>query len=196
LYFNDLMPERFGRQRLYALGKTSGKANIENNLQQLGIVLNDNDLKKVTERIIELGDKKEVLTQADLPYIISDILNSAKADEKVTIENYVLTHSKDLNPSVTLRIAIDNEVFEEHSQGDGQYDAFMNALKKIYKKKKQELPALSDYSVRIPPGGKSDALCETIITWKFNNKEFKTRGLDSDQTVSAIKATQKMLNLI
>ncbi len=196
LYFNDLMPERFGRQRIYALGKTSGKANIENNLQQLGIELNDADLKKVTERIIELGDKKEVLTQADLPYIISDILNSNKAEEKVVIENYVLTHSKDLNPSVTLRIAIENEVFEEHSQGDGQYDAFMNALKKIYKKKKQELPALSDYSVRIPPGGKSDALCETIITWKYNNKEFKTRGLDSDQTVSAIKATQKMLNLI
>ena len=196
LYFNDLMPERFGRQRIYALGKTSGKANIENNLQQLGIELNDADLKKVTERIIELGDKKEVLTQADLPYIISDILNSNKAEEKVVIENYVLTHSKDLNPSVTLRIAIESEVFEEHSQGDGQYDAFMNALKKIYKKKKQELPALSDYSVRIPPGGKSDALCETIITWKYNNKEFKTRGLDSDQTVSAIKATQKMLNLI
>jgi (R)-citramalate synthase len=196
LYFNDLMPERFGRQRLYALGKTSGKANIENNLHQLGIQLNDADLKKVTERIIELGDKKEVLTQADLPYIISDILNSDKAEEKVVIENYVLTHSKDLNPSVTLRIAIESEVFEEHSQGDGQYDAFMNALKKIYKKKKQELPALLDYSVRIPPGGKSDALCETIITWKYNNKEFKTRGLDSDQTVSAIKATQKMLNLI
>lgn len=196
LYFNDLMPERFGRQRLYALGKTSGKANIENNLNQLGIELNDADLKKVTERIIELGDKKEVLTQADLPYIISDILNTDRAEEKVTIENYVLTHSKDLNPSVTLRISIEHEIFEEHSQGDGQYDAFMNALKKIYKKKKQDLPLLTDYSVRIPPGGKSDALCETFITWKYNGKEFKTRGLDSDQTVSAIKATQKMLNLI
>lgn len=196
LYFNDLMPERFGRQRLYALGKTSGKANIENNLHQLGIQLNDADLKKVTERIIELGDKKEVLTQADLPYIISDILNSTKAEEKVKIENYVLTHSKDLDPSVTLRISIENEMFEEHSQGDGQYDAFMNALKKVYKKKKRELPLLTDYSVRIPPGGKSDALCETIITWKYDGREFKTRGLDSDQTVSAIKATQKMLNLI
>jgi D-citramalate synthase len=29
LYFNDLLPERFGRKRKYALGKTSGKANIE-----------------------------------------------------------------------------------------------------------------------------------------------------------------------
>jgi D-citramalate synthase len=55
---------------------------------------------------------------------------------------------------------------------------------------------LTDYAVRIPPGGKSDALCETIITWEYQGREFKTRGLDSDQTVAAIKATQKMLNLI
>lgn len=196
LYFSDLMPERFGRQRKYALGKTSGKANIENNLQQLGIQLSDTQLKKVTQRIIELGDRKEVVTQADLPYIISDILDSNTIVEKVRIENYVLTHATNLKPSVTLRISVDGEVYEEHSQGDGQYDAFMNALKKVYKKRKQELPGLTDYAVRIPPGGKSDALCETVITWSYNDREFKTRGLDSDQTVSAIKATQKMLNLI
>jgi D-citramalate synthase len=196
LYHNDLMPERFGRQRKYALGKTSGKANIENNLQQLGIQLSDNDLKKVTQRIIELGDRKESVTQADLPYIISDVLNSNTIEEKVQIENYVLTHSKNLRPSATLRILINGEVFEEHAQGDGQYDAFMNALRKVYCEKKLELPLLLDYAVRIPPGGRTDALCETIITWMFNGKEFKTRGLDSDQTVSAIQATQKMLNVI
>ena len=196
LYYNDLMPERFGRQRKYALGKTSGKANIENNLLQLGIQLSDEDLKKVTQRVIELGDRKETVTQADLPYIISDILDSNTIEEKVQIENYVLTHSKNLRPSVTLRIVIDGEVFERHAQGDGQYDAFMNALRKVYAQKKMELPVLTDYVVRIPPGGKSDALCETIITWLHNGKEFKTRGLDSDQTVSAIQATQKMLNII
>lgn len=196
LYYNELMPERFGRQRKYALGKTSGKANIENNLHQLGIQLSDEDLKKVTQRIIELGDKKEVVTQSDLPYIISDVLDSDAIKEKVTVDNYVLTHSRDLRPSATIRITIDGESFEEHAQGDGQYDAFMNALKKVYKQKKVELPQLTDYAVRIPPGGKTDALCETIITWSFNEREFKTRGLDSDQTVSAIKATQKMLNLL
>ncbi len=197
LYFNDLMPERFGRERKYALGKTSGKANIENNLQQLGIRLSDTDLKKVTERVIELGDRKETVTQSDLPYIISDVLDSsAIEEEKVHVENYVLTHSKDLRPSVTLRINVNGETFEEHAQGDGQYDAFMNALKVIYRKKCLDLPLLTDYAVRIPPGGKSDALCETIITWDCKGKEFKTRGLDSDQTVAAIKATQKMLNLI
>jgi D-citramalate synthase len=196
LYYNDLMPERFGRERKYALGKMSGKANIENNLLQLGIQLSEVDLKKVTQRIIELGDRKETVTQADLPYIISDILDSNSIVEKVLIKNYVLSHSKDLRPSVTLSISINGELFEEHAQGDGQYDAFVNALNKIYKLKKIKLPELVDYAVRIPPGGKSDALCETIITWCYNNKEFKTRGLDSDQTVAAIKATEKMLNVI
>jgi len=196
LYHNDLMPERFARQRKYALGKTSGKSNIENNLAQLGIELSDADLKKVTQRIIELGDKKEVVTQSDLPYILSDVLDSSSIEETVQFENYVLTHSKDLRPSVTLQVSINGEVFEEHAQGDGQYDAFMNALRNIYKKKKMQMAVLTDYAVRIPPGGKSDAFCETIITWEFKGREFKTRGLDSDQTVAAIKATQKMLNLI
>jgi len=196
LYHNDLMPERFARQRKYALGKTSGKSNIENNLAQLGIELSDADLKKVTQRIIELGDKKEVVTQSDLPYILSDVLDSSSIEETVQFENYVLTHSKDLRPSVTLQVSINGEFFEEHAQGDGQYDAFMNALRNIYKKKKMELALLTDYAVRIPPGGKSDAFCETIITWEYKGREFKTRGLDSDQTVAAIKATQKMLNLL
>ncbi len=196
LYYNDLMPERFGRKRKYALGKTSGKANIENNLQQLGIQLSDEDLKKVTQRIIDLGDRKEMVTQADLPYIISDVLDSNTINEMVHVENYVLTHSKNLRPSATIRIRFHDDVFEENAQGDGQYDAFMNALKKIYAQKKLQLPSLTDYVVRIPPGGKTDALCETVITWLFNGREFKTRGLDSDQTVAAIKATQKMLNLI
>ena len=196
LYFNNLLPERFGRKRKYALGKTSGKANIQKNLQELGLTLNDEELKKVTERIIELGDKKEKVTKEDLPYIISDVLDSDIHQQKVFITSYVLTHSKGLKPSTTVSVQINGEVYEEHAQGDGQYDAFMNAIKKIYRSKKISLPNLVDYTVRIPPGSSSDALCETIITWENEGKDFITRGLDSDQTVSAIKATEKMLNIL
>ena len=195
LYFNDLLPERFGRKRKYALGKTSGKANIQKNLQELGLTLNDEDLKKVTQRIIALGDKKEIVSKEDLPYIISDVLDSNTIEKKVVVENYVLGHARGLKPSTTLQLRIEGVLYEAHAQGDGQFDAFMNALKKLYKThRKKELPKLIDYAVRIPPGSHSDALCETIITWKLHQKEFITRGLDSDQTVSAIKATEKMLN--
>jgi|TARA_B110000305_G_scaffold20479_1_gene18854 D-citramalate synthase len=196
LYFNDLLPERFGRKRKYALGKTSGKSNIKKNLVELGLTLNNDDLKKVTKRIIELGDKKERVTAEDLPYIISDVLNSADNKKKIIIKSYILNNSKGSNPWAEIEIEIEGKLFKEKAIGDGQFNAFMNAVKKMFKNNKLIIPILIDYNVTIPPESNSDAFCETLITWKNSNKEFITRGLDSDQTVSAIKATEKMLNII
>lgn len=195
LYFNDLMPERFGRQRKYALGKTSGKANILKNLEELGISLEKDELTKVTQRIIELGDKKERVTTEDLPYIISDVLQNNSITKNISIEGYHMTHSKGLKPTVQLRMNIHGKFFDASATGDGQYDSFMRALKKIYKSIGKELPRLTDYHVSIPPGGKTDAFVETVITWEFG-KLFKTKGLDADQTIAAMKATEKMLNII
>jgi D-citramalate synthase len=195
LYFNELMPERFGRTRKYALGKTSGKANIKKNLAELGIELQDAALKKVTQRVIELGDKKEMVTLEDLPYIVADVLEWETIQERVLVSNYNLSHAKGLKPVASVAVSIDGELYEANASGDGQYDAFMNALKVIYDELTINLPALIDYSVSIPPGGRTDALVETTITWQ-NGKEFKTRGIDTDQTFAAIKATEKMLNLV
>lgn len=196
LYFNDLLPERFGRQRVYALGKTSGKANIAKNLEALGIELDAESMKKVTAHIIELGDKKETVTQEDLPYIISDVVRSKTIDEKIKILNYSLSTAAGLKPVATLKIDFMGKSYEETAVGDGQYDAFMKALRKIYASFNRELPKLVDYNVSIPPGGRTDALVQTVITWKNGNGDFRTRGLDPDQTVAAIKATMKMLNII
>lgn len=196
LYFNDLLPERFGRTRIYALGKMSGKANIAKNLEELGIDLDPDSLKKVTKRIIELGDKKEVVTQEDLPYIISDVLRSKTIEEKIKILNFSSSIAKGLKPVATVKVRINGKDYEETSVGDGQYDAFVKAMRKIYMALNKQFPKLTDYAVSIPPGGKTDALVQTIITWNFDGKEMKTRGLDSDQTVAAIIATIKMLNLV
>mgnify|MGYP000396972198 len=55
---------------------------------------------------------------------------------------------------------------------------------------------LVNYAVTIPPGGRTDAFVHTVITWSYQGREFRTRGLDADQTEAAIKATMKMLNMI
>jgi len=195
LYQNNLKPERFGRQTSYALGKTSGKSNIIKNLDTLGLKLDNDSLKRVTEKVIELGDLKETVTIDDLPYIVADILKSGGLPDKIKIKKYAISLSKGLSPSASIKVEINNENFEAYSEGDGQYDAFMNALKKIYLKLNKPLPKLLDYSVSIPPGGKTDALVETVITWKLH-REFKTKGLETDQTTAAIVATEKMLNLV
>ena len=184
LYFNDLLPERFGRVREYALGKNSGKANIRKNLESLGLELDEESMKKVTNRIIELGDRKEQVTPEDLPYIISDVLKHDGIQNKV-------------KSMATLSIEIDGKTYQESSSGDGQYDAFVRALRKIYKNTLgRKFPMLVNYAVTIPPGGRTDAFVQTVITWNYEDKEFRTRGFDADQTEAAIKATIKMLNLI
>jgi len=195
LYFNDLLPERFGRVRQYALGKTAGKANILKNLEELGLQLSAEEMKRVTQRVIELGDKKETVTREDLPYIIADVLNSEIIKQRIKIVNYALSVAKGLKSVATVSLDIDGRIYEETASGDGQYDAFMNAVKRIYDKQKLSLPKLVDYTVSIPPGGKTDALVETVITWNDGRRDFKTRGLDPDQTVAAITATMKMLNM-
>ena len=196
LYFNDLLPERFGRARQYALGKTSGKANIIKNLKQLGIELDDEMMKLVTQRVIELGDQKELVTLEDLPYIISDVSQNGQDEKLFKILNYSLSLTQGLRPMANVKAEINGEIYEESASGAGQYNAISKALYKMYKKLNKATPELLDYEIDIPPGGKTNAIVQTIITWRYDGKTFKTRGLDGDQTVAAINATEKMLNMI
>lgn len=197
LYSNALVPERFGRKREYALGKNSGKANINRNLHELGLELTPEQTQKVAKRITELGDRKEMVTQDDLPFIVSDVLKHIAPKDNVRLINYMVSSACGLRPTANVKVEIDGRQYEAYSTGDGQYDAFVKSLRKIYENVLgRSFPVLVNYAVTIPPGGKTDALVQTIITWQWGDKIMKTRGLDADQTEAAIKATFKMLNMI
>ena len=196
LYSNALVPERFGRKREYALGKTSGKANIDKNLRELGLELTAEQTLKVAQRITELGDRKKFVTQEDLPYIVSDVLKHNVPEEKVRLVSYMVSSAYGLKPVASVKVEINGNQYEAEAMGDGQYDALVKALLKIYKNSlNRTIPIHANYSVSIPPGGRTDALVQTVITWRNADKVIKTRGLDADQTESAIKATLKMLNI-
>ena len=197
LYCNDLVPERFGRRREYALGKNSGKANIAKNLEELGLELTPEQTRRVTQRITELGDKKEIVTLEDLPFIVSDVLKHDAPEDKVKLVSYVVSTAYGLKPGANVKVEINGQQYEAGATGDGQYDAFVKALRYIYRKYlDRTFPLLANYAVTIPPGGRTDALVQTVITWNDNGRMLRTRGLDADQTEAAIKATFKMLNII
>jgi D-citramalate synthase len=197
LYANRLVPRRFGRKRRYALGKMSGKASLDQNLKALGIELQPENRKLVLKRIVELGDKKHTVTPEDLPLIIADVLKKPQ-EELFKIDRFeVVSTNADL-PTAKISLHFGGKVVEAESEGDGGYDAFMKALAKACRKFELKLPALTDYSVRIPPGGKTGALVETVITWRADSRKqpFSTMAVDTDQIAAAVKATEKMLNLI
>jgi D-citramalate synthase len=200
LYANPILPERFGRKRSYALGKLAGKASISENLKEIGMILSPEVEKKLLEKVIEMGDAGINVTAEDLPFLIAD-LSGENREQKIHLQYCLVTSGRGVVPSAKLRILYNGVTYEESGVGDGGYDAFMEALSKFTSKVNINLPALVDYQVRIPPGGKTSALVETIITWDKTPEDkadtsFRTVGLDSDQVSAAIIATEKMLNLI
>ena len=200
LYVNNLKPERFGRHREYALGKLSGKANLEMNLKELGISLSEEKKNILLQTIIKLGDEKKTVFATDLPFIINDIFET-KTNNDFKVLNFSINSTYKLKSIANVRCSFRGKEAEEAAQGDGGYDAFMNALKKILKQFELQIPKLADYTVEIPPGGRTNAMVQAVITWEIEQQDGKvkkitTKGLNHDQNTAAIEATLKIINFI
>lgn len=194
LYKTRLSPERFARKHTYALGKMSGKASLKNNLDEMGISLSAEDQAKVLERIVKLGDSKHVITSEDLPFIIADVMESREYHH-ITLLNCYINTGLNVESTASVRVNLRGKEYQGSGSGNGGFDAFMDAIARILKKKHVVMPDLLDYEVHIPRGGQTSALTECIITWAGEEREFKTRGVDANQVLAAVKATMRMINI-
>lgn len=194
LYVTELAPERFARKRVYALGKMSGKASLINNLDELGISLSKEDQVKVLERIVKLGDSKHVITSEDLPFIIADVMESGDFHH-ITLLNCYINSGLNVESTASIRVSIEDKELQGSGSGNGGFAAFFDAIEKLLNGRGFKMPALLDYEVHIPRGGNIDALTECIITWEWQEQEFKTRGVDSNQVLAGVKAAMRMINL-
>jgi len=190
LYESRLSPARFGRDRVYALGKLSGRSNLDFNLDKLGLTLSPDDRRVLLDRIVELGDKKSIVTTEDLPFLIMDTLS---APERFTFSvlECVITTTLSMKPAANIKVRYNDKEYEAIAMGNGGYDAFMNALRSL--NLGFQIPSLLDFEIHIPPGGSTDAIVEATITWEGN---IKTRAVSSDQVLAAVKATERMINLV
>ena len=191
LYESKLRPARFGLRRAYAMGKLMGKASLEFNLQRLNITLTGEQKDQLLQRIVDLGDQKRHVTTADLPFLISELLQTPEL-RVFEVKDYSIVSNRGLRPTATILVHYRGQEVQATASGDGGYDAFMQALKSLETQLGLRVPKLLDYEVRIPPGGKSDALVETTIQWEGG---VTTRGVDTDQLAAAIQATEHAINL-
>lgn len=193
LYETQLSPERFDRKRTYALGKLSGKASVLKNIEELGITLSPDNLKKVLQEVVALGDSKETITADDLPFIIADVLESNDY-QHIRLLDCDIHSSLTGTSNVRLKVEINGREYLEEGKGNGGYDAFTDALRKILAGIGFAMPELVDYSVRIPKGGKPGALTECTITWAGQPRNLRTRGVHANQVYAAVLATLRMVN--
>jgi D-citramalate synthase len=194
LYESELRPTRFDRKRSYALGKMSGKASLQKNLEALDLSLSEDAQKKVLKRIVELGDLKQTITLDDLPFIIADVMESNDY-QHIKLLDCSISSSLDMESTVSIQVEMEDGVHEATGSGNGGFDSFINAINQIMEKKNYTLPKLQDYEIRIPKGGETNALTECIITWQTQGKNLRTRGVHVNQVYAAVQAALKVINL-
>jgi len=66
LYGSRLAPERFGRQRGYALGKLAGRASLAHHLRALGVELEPEAFDALLAAVVARGDDKQRIEREDL----------------------------------------------------------------------------------------------------------------------------------
>jgi D-citramalate synthase len=194
LYQTRLSPERFDRERTYALGKMSGKASLKKNLDEMGIHLSPPDQAEVLRRIVKLGDTKATITADDLPFIIADVLET-KDYQHIELLSCSVTSGLDLESTVSIRAAVNGTVQKSSGSGNGGFDAFIDAVRKVLPID-LPFPELIDYELRIPRGGSTSALTEVLITWRDGSRTFRTRGVNANQVFAGINAALRMLNVL
>ena len=194
LYISALTPERFARSRSYALGKMSGKASIAKNLEAMDIELDAGQQKKLLKRIVRLADQKATITADDLPFIIADLLERNDYNY-VELLNCSINSGLDLESTVSIRVRVNDEIYKTSGSGNGGFDAFISAMKKVLDNEQFVFPELVDFELRIPPGGQTSAFTECIVTWEDGDDHFTTRGVNANQVLAGIGATIRMINL-
>ncbi len=105
-----------------------------------------------------------------------------------------ITSELDHASTVSIRVQVDGEVHEASGSGNGGFDAFIDAIRKVFPSS-FEFPELVDYELLIPRGGSTNALTEALITWRDGPRTVRTRGVNANQVLAGVGATLRMLNM-
>ena len=108
----------------------------------------------------------------------------------------LVSSALDLPSTASIRVRVGEAIHYAAGSGNGSFDAFIKALAKVLRRHDLTLPGLIDYEVRIPKGGRTDALTECIITWADEEGPVRTRGVHTNQVFAAIAATLRLVNIL
>ena len=126
--------------------------------------------------------------------IIADILESGDY-QHVELLNCSITSGLEIESTASVRVRVGEEIHKSSDSGNGGFDAFIKALRKVLDPGGFEFPELIDFEIRIPKGGHTSALTECFITWEDGGRRFKTRGVHANQVFSGVNAAMRMLNM-
>ncbi len=187
--YEIMTPESVGVPRTkIVLGRHSGRHGLKSRLFELGYTLNEDELKDIYEKFLELADKKKEVFDDDLRILMGDQVHSKK-DEFYELDYLHVMIGTNSIPTATVKIKSSEEVIQESATGDGSVDACFNAIERALDVK----PNLESYHVRSVTSGRQ-AMGEVIVRLREDENSFTGRGISTDIIEASAKAYLQALN--
>jgi len=192
LTFEPFSPEVVGRRRRLQAGKLSGKHGIKAELEEAGLYPTESQLKRIVQRVKELGDKGKTVTDADLLAIARTVMGEVEEEKIVKLTDFAVTTGIRVIPTASVKIIIDGKEYIAAETGVGPVDAAIKAIQKITNRLANV--RLTEYRLEALTGG-SDAVAEVII--KVEDDEgnvVSARGAREDIVMASVEAMINGIN--
>ncbi|HNX28047.1 MAG TPA: 2-isopropylmalate synthase [Syntrophomonadaceae bacterium] len=186
--YEIMSPELVGLNRSnLVLGKHSGRHAFKERLNELGYNLKDDEFDRAFIDFKEIADKKKTVTDDDLEALIKDHI--WKVPERFSLVYLHVSSGTTVVPMATVKLSIEDMVFEAAATGDGPVDAACKAIDKIT----DIYGTMHSYKLNAVSGGK-DALGEVIARISINGVVYNGRGLSTDIIEASVKAYINAIN--
>jgi len=173
------------------LGKHSGRHAFKTRLEELGLEVTEEEMKKLFVTFKELSDKKKEMTDDDLVALVLE--EKLSKDEKYfDLVSIQIQYGTNQVPTATVTLSgRDNEIIQEAGTGAGSIEAIYNTLEKSI----GEAVTLRDYRIQSVGAGR-DALAQVFVKIKYQGVESSGRGLAQDVLEASAKAYLNAVNRV
>jgi 2-isopropylmalate synthase len=186
--YEIMTPQSVGREfSNIVLGRHSGLHGFTNRLKELGMVLNEEEMKAAYESFLQVADRKKEVYDEDLITLANDVLGKTTATYSLDYFNIISGNTA--VPTATIRITKEEETIEEASTGDGPVDAIFKAIERATGIETN----LKEYHVQSVTSGKQ-ALGEVSVILIIENFPYKGKGSSTDILEASAKAFINALN--
>jgi 2-isopropylmalate synthase len=191
LTYEIMTPESVGvPSSLLILGKHSGRHALQKRMKELGYELDGKALDAVYESFKTLSDKKKYVFDEDILTLVEE--KTGGISEKYKLDYLQVSSGTGVIPTATVRVSVNEVVYQEAACGDGPVDAVYKAIDKITK----ITVKLMDYKLAAVSGGK-DAQGEVTVQLEVSDGlSVRGKGASTDIIEASAKAYIDALNRV
>ena len=192
LTYEPISPELVGGTRRISSGKHSGSHGIRNTLDKMGLEPTNEQLKEISLRIKNVGDKGKIVMDADLLAITETVMGLNKI-KPIQLKEITVVSGDKVTPTASVRLRLNKKEVCGAAFGVGPVDAAINAVKAAIIE--TEHIHLEKYHVKAITGG-TDAMVEVVVTMRKGNRKVTAMGVRGDIVMASIEAVISGINVL